>query len=288
MKIKFLGTSAGEGYPGHFCNCIHCTYARVQGGRNIRSNSSAIIDGCVLLDMNVSTFYNAPRFGVSLGDVHTALITHPHEDHLYLDNLEWRFRGRPELKDLSKEELIKFGCAPRFTPMEFLTIFGNGYTEEAFRHYQPLMEQGEMAFVRFENDETFEHKGYKVTAVRANHVKPGYSTSYIVEKKGKTLLYAADTGGYDEDMKELLKAHQYDLIVMEGTGGLSDCGTGHCSLQKNILWRNFFLTNRCIEEGTPFVITHMSPHWTPPYDQYVPIAQKEGMIVAYDGYEIEV
>ena len=33
MKLTFLGTGAGEGYPGLWCKCPHCDYARKHGER---------------------------------------------------------------------------------------------------------------------------------------------------------------------------------------------------------------------------------------------------------------
>lgn len=286
MKLTFLGTGAGEGYPGRWCECPHCAYARQHGGRNVRANSSAILDDELLFDMNQATFDNAGRFAIALGRVSVALITHPHEDHLNLDNLYWR-AGRDEAATLPLEQLIAMGSAPRFTPIRFLDVYGNGYTEEVFRFYPHDLAKRHMAFHRIENGETFRHQEYTVTPIRGNHVKPGFSTNYIVEKGGKTLLYACDSGGYDEDVRQLLAQHRYDLIVMEGTGGLGSGGEGHMSLERNIAWRTFFLNAGCITEATPFVLTHLSPHWTPPYDQYVDIAGQAGLTVAYDGFAIE-
>ncbi len=180
LKISFLGTSAGEGYPGHYCHCPNCEYAREKKEKNIRVNSSAIVDENLLLDMNTSTYFNIVKMGYSLAKVHTALITHPHEDHLYLDNLEWRRRGKPEGKGLSIESLQKLGSAPRFTPMAFLDIFGNGYTQEAFRHHLPYFEEGEMNFTRIDHGKSFTHKEYKIMSIEGIHNKPGYSTNYIV------------------------------------------------------------------------------------------------------------
>lgn len=83
MKLTFLGTGAGETYPGYWCECPHCTYARKHRGKNLRTNSSMVIDEELLIDMGPSCFDNAARFGVNLSKLKTLLVTHPHEDHLY-------------------------------------------------------------------------------------------------------------------------------------------------------------------------------------------------------------
>ena len=66
MKLTFLGTGAGETYPGYWCECPHCTYARKHRGKNLRTNSSMVIDEELLIDMGPSCFDNAARFGVNL------------------------------------------------------------------------------------------------------------------------------------------------------------------------------------------------------------------------------
>lgn len=90
MKLFFLGTGAGEGYPGYWCECPHCTYARRHRGKNLRTNSCLAINEELLIDIGPSSFDNAARFGVNLTQIKTLLITHPHEDHLYPQNLYWR------------------------------------------------------------------------------------------------------------------------------------------------------------------------------------------------------
>ena len=80
MKLTFLGTGAGETYPGYWCECPHCTYARKYRGKNLRTNSSMVIDEELLIDMGPSCFDNAARFGVNLSKLKTLLVTHPHED----------------------------------------------------------------------------------------------------------------------------------------------------------------------------------------------------------------
>ncbi len=285
MKLLFLGTGAGEGYPGRWCECPNCAYARTHRGRNIRANSSAMLDDAVMLDMNGATFDSAARFGAHPSRAHTLLITHPHEDHLYPQELYWR-RGRSDASELSLPGLQALGSAPRFTPLPSMTIVGNGYTEELLSRAYPDSAPMEYGFRRVEPGDEVEVHGYRVTALRGNHVRPGYSTNYIIEKDGKSLLYALDTGGYDPDMREILRRHRLDLVVMEGTGGLSGCGDGHMCLEKNVYWRDWMMANGVIAAETPFVLTHLSPHWTPPHDRYVEIAAKAGLTVAYDGMEI--
>ena len=68
MKLLFLGTSGGESYPGVWCACPNCAYARAHGGRNLRMNTGTMIDDDILLDLNSCGFHTAARLGVSWQD----------------------------------------------------------------------------------------------------------------------------------------------------------------------------------------------------------------------------
>jgi len=89
-------------------------------------------------------------------------------------------------------------------------------------------------------------------------------------------------------MNQIL-AHTYDGMVMEGTISLNDTpNTGHMNTKKNIEFRELLLEKGCIKDDTPFFLTHMAPHWTPPYDIYAPMMAEKGFIVAYDGMVAEI
>ena len=93
MKIKYLGTAACEGVPAAFCRCEVCEKSRKAGGRNIRTRSQALVDDTLLLDLNADTYVHSLFYGLDLPSIHTCLITHDHEDHLYQDELLNRQEG---------------------------------------------------------------------------------------------------------------------------------------------------------------------------------------------------
>ena len=128
----------------------------------------------------------------------------------------------------------------------------------------------------------------QVTAVVSYHAEPGTVFNYIIERAGKTLLYACDCGGYDADMLALLQQYRYDLVVFEGTFGLmTEDDPGHMNLQKNRDMLRFFSDRALWKDKPHFVLTHIAPHNTPPYDLYRNTVEAAGMVLAYDGMEIE-
>ena len=149
MQITFLGTGCGTRYPSVWCDCPHCNYARVHGGKNIRANSSALLDGDLLFDLNMETFCNAERMGVPLQRIRYLLVTHPHDDHFTPAWLVWR-RMAPGIDAMRWEEQKKV-FASRYSTLPTLRILGNeGVYQQLVSNPEIHMEQPnqQMEFVR--------------------------------------------------------------------------------------------------------------------------------------------
>ena len=290
LKVTFIGTSAGEGYPGVWCECINCRKARQWGGRNIRGNSCSMIDDDFLIDCSAHFAAMAPHLGISPSKIKGLLVTHAHMDHFAPEFLWKRFMSR-ELRGLSDEEKTKY-ISPNFTELPTLHVFGNEFVRQKMFAEDNLLEKLDVNMLDFHlivegvaqtlDDLTF-------TPVRAQHTNiRGFAHSYIIERGGKTLLHASDTGGYDDDMMALILSKKYDCVVMEGTVGLNPTRfSGHMGLNKNKEFRDLLIEKGCIAADTPFILTHLCPHWTPPHDIFAPMAAEEGFTVAYDGMEFE-
>lgn len=298
MKLTFLGTSAGEGYPALWCDCANCRYAREKGGKNIRYNSCAMLDDDVLLDMNSTCFYAAQRFGVDLRGARHLLVTHDHQDHFFPQHLVWRSRPymlRGEEIEAAVEDIEPWleQVGPRFSPLPLMTVYGSESIAQAMQAHPRLsMDRLEMLNLRFEamvRGQAVQAGDMRITPVASHHGTPGMTFNYIIERQGKTLLYALDTGGYDEDMLDVLRRHQYDCVVMEGTFGHNPIDTGmHMSTQKNLEMLAFFTGQGLWKDKPNLVLSHMAPHWTPPHDLYVPEMAAHGITVAYDGLVIDI
>ena len=110
-----------------------------------------------------------------------------------------------------------------------------------------------------------------------------------LERGGKTLLYALDTGGYDDEMRAVLSRFCFDAVVLEGTCGLTrrDPG-GHMNAQKDREMVRYLESHGLLRAGARVYLSHLSPHWAPPHDAYAPMMAAEGMTVAYDGLTVRV
>lgn len=290
MRITFIGTSAGEGYPGVWCECPNCAKARRLGGRNIRGNSCALLDDDFLIDMNAHFAAMAPRLGIAPSKIRGLLVTHPHMDHFAPEFLEKRamnpdYRG---LSDAKKRELI----SPCFTELPLLHVYGNTYTRKALFSENFVMEEPDWTRVVFhliEDGVPQRQDDLTLIPVRSNHgPRKGFCHNYILERGGKTLFYATDTGSYDPDMMDIVLSHQYDCVIVEGTFGLHDVtDPNHMCLKKDREMLRLFNEHGLWKHGQNFHLTHICPHWTPVHDEYAPMLKDEGIEVAYDGKIIE-
>ena len=85
--MLFLGTGAAELYPNPYCNCEFCESLR-QSGEAPRKRSSLLLDAHTLVDLGPDALAAAQMYNARLYDVDHLFLTHSHEDHLCITNLE--------------------------------------------------------------------------------------------------------------------------------------------------------------------------------------------------------
>lgn len=280
MKIQYLGTAAGEGVPGLFCNCDKCKMARKLGGKNLRARTQAVIDDDLLVDYSPDTYMNAVRFGVDLSKIKHLLITHTHLDHFAPAELELRGKG---YADKMAEPI--------------LTVYGTNAVGEKLKTGAENLQTIE--FVELKLFEPTKVGDYTVTALPAIHMlgRGEQAVTFIIEKNGKTIFYCNDTG-LDKSVNQLptsiieyFKANniKIDFIGFDCTYGVNyDPWGQHLAFSEiDIIIKKFkeegFITDQSILYATHFSHWHVLEH-----EQLVEYAKQYGLQVAYDGIIIEV
>ncbi len=135
----------------------------------------------------------------------------------------------------------------------------------------------------------FEVDGYRITPLKADH---GTSTPviYAIEKDGKSLLYANDTGLFPQETMDWLENSDivFDLISYDCTNVLLEWDNrNHMVLTGNATMRDKLTTLGRINEKTVHIVNHFSHNGLAGYDELVPIAREKGFDVSYDGMEVE-
>lgn len=272
MKIKYLGTAAAEGIPAIFCDCEECRLSREKGGKNIRTRSQALIDDKILIDFPADTYMHFLLHNVPLNKIKTCIVTHSHQDHLYAEDAKMRTDGFANLK--MKEPLTFYSAKSGYDMIKSMNI-----------------PEDKVEVVRIEPFESFFAEGYKITPVKAAHDPDSTPVIYAVEKDGKSILYANDTGDLCEESLECLKNLnvKFNLISLDCTMGDSDSTYyGHLSLKGCKLLRETFVKEGMADENTIFVLNHFSHNNVDiTYDVFSKKAEKDGFLTSYDGMELE-
>lgn len=272
MKIKYMGTAAAEGIPSLFCHCPICTYAREHGGKEKRTRSQTLINDDLLIDFPPDTYYHYLKYDFNLPDITNLLVTHFHTDHFYPLDLGMR-------------------CEPIAHPEpEQMTIYGNKTVHDAFDKYLPDVEnlKNNFKFVEPEPFRVMNVGKYEVTALIALHDRAQQCLFYEINEAGKSILYAHDTGYFPQETWDYIEKNKrhYDLVSLDCTMMKIKDGTNHMGLQDTVEVKERLLKNGNADNKTIFVINHFSHNglWT--YKEMVEKAADYGMLVAFDGMEV--
>ena len=276
MKLKYLGTAAAEGVPAVFCNCDVCRRARKAGGRNIRTRSQALVDGKILIDFPSDTYLHMLRDGESFADLAHCIITHSHMDHFYTSEMDCR----------------KVGFAhPTVPTLHFYATAPGCRKFEDDPATAGVVEQGRVALHEIEPFVPFMIEDYKITPLKASHDPKSGPVIYLIEREGKTILYAHDTGTLCEETMDFFRNYKgkLSLLSLDGTCGINnDDYYGHMTIPRCRALRKEFESLGIVDEKTVFVLNHFSHNGRVTYDELCEIVKDEGFIVSYDTMEVEL
>lgn len=214
-EVLVLGTGAADGWPSPFCDCLSCADMRQR--HRVRTPTSALLDGVVLVDAGAAVPSAIARAGRSLREVHHVLVTHAHPDHLDPALLLWLdWNPTPHTLHVWGPPAVVRACrdwiGPR-TPVELHEVSPGEVLD------LPTTSGTYRATVI-----AARHQGCTPDAVAAEAVL--YD---IACPSGGRVLYATDTGPIDD--VSAFRDAAYDVILIEETfGDLVDHGTGHLDL----------------------------------------------------------
>ena len=279
MKITFLGTAAAEGFPAVFCNCEYCQIARAIKGKNIRTRHQTLINDDLLIDLPADTYLHALNNGLRFDKVKYLILTHTHSDHFYPKELEMKVV--PYAHNQQSENLSIYGG--KGTEKVFVEKFNgftlNGFKDKVIFNYIDCYKPTKIG------------DGYIITSLPARHEFGNDARIYIIEKDGKTILYAHDTGIiYDEIYKyiEENKIH-FDFISLDCTNGElvfpdQSSHMGFCQIERVL---KKFHEIKAIDDKTIIYINHFSHNANPTQEHLETVAEKYGLNVAFDGEQID-
>ena len=252
-----LGTGASEAIPSPFCDCEVCNNARAVGGKERRTRCDFMIDEKNMIDYCPDIVTQVNDLGLHMSSLKNIFLTHFHDDHIDITDLcimssrvpkvdfSVNLYGSKSALDLTKEVIANYRPHP-------VSLGPNPY----FKH---------LNFVELEPYVSVETEGIKVTPIMSSHVGYGeheMGYNYIVEKDGKTFLYATDTGWYNQDTWDYFAECdvKFDYIVIENTYGkreLPDFQSGHLDNKNVLLMLEKMAELGKIDYETPVYLTHI-------------------------------
>ena len=282
MKIQYWGTAAAEGVPGIFCDCETCRLARQYKGRKIRMRSQVLVNDDLLIDFGPDTYANSLKYDFNLTNLEHLLITHPHEDHLYSEELWHRLKGYACV--IGKPSLSVHGSED--TLMKLCTV------DKEVKGFQ---NQSRVLYDVMKPYQTRQIGRYMVTALPAMHgTKQPFV--YLIEEGEKSFLLLNDCGRPSYDLYDYLikRGIVLSLVSFDTCYGfenvLAKYGVAdhHMGLMDNVAVKGFMDMNGITNDKTICVATHYSHQGIDAdYDKMCAHAKKYGFVVSYDGLEIE-
>ena len=210
MTLRLLGTGGADGIPALFGNDPVSAWARKHGGPDIRTRTAAVVDLGLKIDLPPETGAQLARDGLSARDWDVLLITHSDDDHLDLAQLQYA------LYPFTEEMALPF------------PIFANDTVLEAIRERYP---DWPMDLVSLRPFEAFESAGYRITPLLARHTPSEECLNFLIEREGRRIVYATDTGIWPEETFACMAGIAIDLLVVECTNALCDSPyEGHLNL----------------------------------------------------------
>lgn len=285
MELTFLGTSASEGYPDAFCGCVNCERARALGGPNLRKRSAALIDRVLLLDLGPDVMAASLMHGISLASVRFCLLTHEHADHLDASHLSSRSPlcnvvGAPCLELIATAGALQkaAGSLGGHIPV-------NGLLDP------DVQERLNLSARAIEPGQTVCAGPYRITAIPAMH-DAGHITPllYAVERDGRALFYATDTGPLPEESWTALRdwGGAFHLVILDHTFGLEARSTSHLNADQFVDIVSRLQAEGRLTADCRVFAHHFGHHSNPDHDTLVAYADRRGYEVAYDGLTVTI
>lgn len=134
--------------------------------------------------------------------------------------------------------------------------------------------------------------GYRITPLPANHDQNASPFIFLIEelKTKKHMLYAHDSGFFFEDVFDYLyhNVKHLDLVSLDCTGAIKLGWKDHhmsIDVDKEVIER--FKKDGIVDDKTKIVLNHFSHNGGANYDDLVKLEKELGVIISYDGLEVE-
>ncbi len=272
MKFTFLGTAAAEGWPALFCECETCVEARTLGGKNIRRRASYQLGDTIHIDWGPDSYNSMLQFQLDYTTLRHLLITHAHSDHWMPGELYWRKNGYS-----------------RIPAQSFLNIYGN---EQAGLWLDEKLDADPadcaMAFKRAVPFQAIDIDEAVAVPLLAAHDQSQQCLLYHIDTGNSQILIGHDTGWFPEETWDYLAGCQLDYLLIDATYGIRDKRDGHMGGMSVVDTAIHAREIGALAPDCTVIATHFSHNCGTNYDAMAEFFAPHGIIVSYDGMQLDV
>jgi len=268
MRIRLLGTGGADGIPALCSNSPVSNYAREHGGKDVRTRCAALVDDELKLDFGPDTLAQAHRDNLDPSQWTAIVFTHSDEDHLTVSEFQYF------LYPFNDNDHLPFA------------IYANPVVCGIIRDRYPTwpIEMHETkAF------QPFEHSGYTITPILANHKEEEEAHNLVIERGGRKFIYATDTGIWGDETFSFLTGAMAHAMVIECTEGFRKSDyVGHLDIAECVGMVQRLRELDGLVDDARVVTTHHSHQGGARHCDLVKALGRFAIEPGYDGMEFEV
>ena len=255
-KLTFLGTAAANFLPELKTIYKDCF------DKNARRASCMLIGENYLIDCGMYVMESIRIAGVDMSKITDIFVTHLHADHFIADHVAQIAAG--------KEKPLRLWVR---------------------RDAQlPSIDNVEIVYLPLHTPVTVS-ENMTVESMDANHDVDSFPQHFIFTIGGKKLLYALDGGWFLTSSYTYMKKSKVDMVVLDAT-----CGDyegewrigSHNTIPMIRLMVPSLKTWGVIHDETRIYLSHLAPKLHASHDETVELVAKDGLLVAYDGLEVQL
>ena len=275
MELLICGSGAAESMPALFCDCQVCQTARQRGGKELRSRTAYQLGDQLRIDWGPDSAWHGQRFNLHYERLSHLLMTHAHNDHWLVNELDNRRRSMIHNAECS-----------------ILTIHGNEAIGASLHEklHGDLNDYG----IRFHQVQPFEpfrldDLDMTVVAVAANHDPDQLCLNYVIGHAGRWLFQGNDTGFPSERTWHFLKDYRFNIAILDATFGTNPAfshNDQHMSAQGVIDAFAKLEAQGSLADDCRRITTHFSHQGLCNHDQLEAIFAPHGIDAAYDGLRV--
>jgi phosphoribosyl 1,2-cyclic phosphate phosphodiesterase len=264
MKLTYLGTGNARSFP-EAEGSVPAGQKR-SDERDLRRPNCMLVDDSIILNLPEGLFSGPCRFLNRPKSVQYILLPHASPRHV------------------SVEELLAPACPEKLTVL--CTEETERYILDGLKSLGLKVPAG-IDFIKLKPYETAHADEFALTPLIARRsTEEAYI--HIIERNGKRLLCANDTGFFPEDTWDFLMGTVFDCISFDLTNfGRADTAN-HMTLEDNLTAKKRLFQQGCTHPGTRFISTHFPQDERLTFQNIHERLLLYGITAAYDGMTVMI